>query len=134
MPAGLVRAPPAQPGGASNQFARPPARPRSPRALTLPIMNIMAGLPVPVMSLRNSTGPITSERSAFSDAPSSTRQVPCSTTTAPDLSLQLGPAEFLKLITGTGNPAMMFMMGKVKAKGDLGLATALATWFETPKG
>ena len=55
-------------------------------------------------------------------------------TTAPDLSLQLGPAEFLKLITGTGNPAMMFMMGKVKAKGDLGLATALATWFETPKG
>ena len=29
---------------------------------------------------------------------------------------------------------MMFMMGKVKAKGDLGLATALANWFETPKG
>ncbi len=55
-------------------------------------------------------------------------------TAAADLSLQLGPAEFLKLITGTGNPAMMFMMGKVKAKGDLGLATALATWFETPKG
>lgn len=54
-------------------------------------------------------------------------------TADPDLSLQLAPADFLKLITGTGNPAMMFMMGKVKAKGDLGLATALATWFETPK-
>ena len=54
-------------------------------------------------------------------------------TAAPDLSLQLGPVEFLKLVTGTGNPAMMFMMGKIKAKGDLGLATALATWFETPK-
>ncbi len=54
-------------------------------------------------------------------------------TQAPDLSLQLGPVEFLKLITGTGNPAMMFMMGKVKAKGDLGLATALATWFDTPQ-
>ena len=50
----------------------------------------------------------------------------------PDLSLMAGPAEFLKLITGTGNPAMMFMMGKIKARGDLGLATALANWFETP--
>lgn len=54
-------------------------------------------------------------------------------TAEPDLSLQLGPAEFLKLITGSGNPAMMFMMGKIKAKGDIGLASGLATWFETPK-
>ena len=53
---------------------------------------------------------------------------------SPDLSLMLGPAEFLKLITGTGNPAMMFMMGKVKARGDLGLAGGLANWFEAPKG
>ena len=53
---------------------------------------------------------------------------------SPDLSLMLGPAEFLKLITGTGNPAMMFMMGKVKASGDLGLASGLANWFEAPKG
>lgn len=52
-------------------------------------------------------------------------------TADPDLSLMMGPAEFLKLITGTGNPAMMFMMGKVKARGDLGLAGALSTWFET---
>ncbi|GAA4412806.1 hypothetical protein GCM10023168_35040 [Fodinibacter luteus] len=51
----------------------------------------------------------------------------------PDLSLMLGPAEFLKLITGTGNPAMMFMMGKIKARGDLGLASGLSSWFETPK-
>ncbi|HET6969156.1 MAG TPA: SCP2 sterol-binding domain-containing protein [Ornithinibacter sp.] len=50
-----------------------------------------------------------------------------------DLSLTLGPAEFLKLITGSGNPAMMFMMGKIKARGDLGLAGGLANWFETPK-
>jgi putative sterol carrier protein len=54
-------------------------------------------------------------------------------TADPDLSLMAGPAEFLKLISGTGNPAMMFMMGKIKARGDLGLATALANWFETPK-
>ena len=53
-------------------------------------------------------------------------------TTEPDLSLMAGPAEFLKLMSGTGNPAMMFMMGKIKARGDLGLATALANWFETP--
>ena len=51
-----------------------------------------------------------------------------------DLSLELGPAEFLKLITGTGNPAMMFMMGKIKASGDLGLAAGLANWFEAPTG
>ena len=53
---------------------------------------------------------------------------------SPDLSLMLGPVEFLKLITGTGNPAMMFMMGKVKARGDLGLASGLSNWFETAKG
>ena len=51
----------------------------------------------------------------------------------PDLSLMLGPAEFLKLITGSGNPAMMFMMGKIKARGDLGLASGLANWFEAPR-
>lgn len=50
----------------------------------------------------------------------------------PDLSLMMGPVEFLKIITGTGNPAMMFMMGKVKARGDLGLAGGLANWFEPP--
>ena len=54
-------------------------------------------------------------------------------TVEPQLSLMAGPAEFLKLIAGTGNAAMMFMMGKIKARGDLGLASALANWFETPK-
>jgi len=53
--------------------------------------------------------------------------------TEPDLSLMMGPAEFLKLVTGTGNPAMMFMMGKIKARGDVGLATGLANWFESPR-
>lgn len=53
---------------------------------------------------------------------------------SPDLSLMLGPAEFLRLITGTGNPAMMFIMGKVKARGDLSIAPGLASWFEAPKG
>lgn len=44
----------------------------------------------------------------------------------------MGPLEFLKIITGTGSPAMMFMMGKIKARGDLGLAGGLANWFEPP--
>jgi hypothetical protein len=50
----------------------------------------------------------------------------------PNLSLMLGPVEFLKLIAGVGNPVMMFMTGKVKARGDVGLASALQRWFETP--
>jgi putative sterol carrier protein len=52
-------------------------------------------------------------------------------TAEPDLSLMMGPPEFLKLITGTGNPAMMFMMGKVKARGDMAVAGALSNWFDS---
>ena len=29
---------------------------------------------------------------------------------------------------------MMFMMGKIKATGDLGMAAGLANWFEAPQG
>ncbi|MGL5927947.1 MAG: SCP2 sterol-binding domain-containing protein [Dermatophilaceae bacterium] len=50
----------------------------------------------------------------------------------PDLSLTLGPAEFLGLIVGTGNPVTMFLTGKVRARGDLALAGALRTWFAGP--
>jgi hypothetical protein len=51
----------------------------------------------------------------------------------PRLTLAMGPVEFLKLISGSGNPMMMFMTGKVKAKGDLGLATNLPKFFDLPK-
>lgn len=54
-------------------------------------------------------------------------------TEEPKTSIMLGPAEFAKLITGTGNPTMMVMMGKVKARGDLGAAMAFQNWFDTPK-
>jgi hypothetical protein len=52
----------------------------------------------------------------------------------PKLSLTLGPVEFLKVVSGAGNPVMMFMTGKLKAKGDLGLAANIANLFDIPKG
>lgn len=53
--------------------------------------------------------------------------------TEPSVSIMTAPAEFARLITATGNPVMMFMTGKVKARGDLSLATALQTWFDLPR-
>ncbi|MGL5859743.1 MAG: SCP2 sterol-binding domain-containing protein [Phycicoccus sp.] len=55
-------------------------------------------------------------------------------TVEPDLSLMLGPVEFLGLIVGSGNPVTMFLTGKVTARGDLRLASALRTWFTGPNG
>ena len=49
------------------------------------------------------------------------------------LSLAMGPVEFTKVITKSGNPVMMFMTGKIKAKGDLGLAANIANFFDIPK-
>jgi putative sterol carrier protein len=51
----------------------------------------------------------------------------------PKLSLTMGPVEFLKVVTGNANPVMMFMSGKLKAKGDLGLAANIANLFNIPK-
>ncbi|HEY2949795.1 MAG TPA: SCP2 sterol-binding domain-containing protein [Micromonosporaceae bacterium] len=51
----------------------------------------------------------------------------------PKLSLTLGPVDFLKVVSGGGNPVMMFMTGKLKAKGDLGLAANIANLFDIPK-
>ncbi len=51
----------------------------------------------------------------------------------PKLSLTVGPVDFLKVVSGDGNPMMMFMTGKLKAKGDLGLAANIAKLFDIPK-
>jgi hypothetical protein len=48
------------------------------------------------------------------------------------LGLTMGPVEFIKLITKSGNPVMMFMTGKLKARGDIALAAGLAGWFDVP--
>jgi hypothetical protein len=60
-------------------------------------------------------------------------------TTSPDadreprLTIRLGPVDFIKVVSGAGNPMMMFMTGKLKAKGDLGLAANIANLFDLPK-
>jgi putative sterol carrier protein len=51
----------------------------------------------------------------------------------PKLALTMGPVEFLKIVSGSANPVMMFMTGKLKAKGDLGLAANIANLFDIPK-
>jgi hypothetical protein len=52
----------------------------------------------------------------------------------PRLALTMGPVDFMKIVSGSGNPVMMFMTGKLKAKGDLGLAANIANLFDIPKG
>ena len=56
-----------------------------------------------------------------------------SPTGEPKLTVTLGGVEFLQLVTGNANPMMMFMTGKLKAKGDLGLAANLANLFDLPR-
>jgi putative sterol carrier protein len=51
----------------------------------------------------------------------------------PKLAITVGPVDFLKVVSGNGNPMMMFMTGKLKAKGDLGLAANIPQLFDMPK-
>jgi putative sterol carrier protein len=52
----------------------------------------------------------------------------------PRLTVSVGGADFLKVISGAGNPMMLFMSGKLKAKGDLGLAANIGNLFDLPRG
>lgn len=51
----------------------------------------------------------------------------------PKLAMTMDPVTFLKIVSGDGNPMMMFMTGKIKAKGDFGLAAQVAKLFDIPK-
>ncbi len=51
----------------------------------------------------------------------------------PKLAMTMDPVTFLKIVSGDGNPMMMFMTGKIKAKGDLALAAQVAKLFDIPK-
>lgn len=55
------------------------------------------------------------------------------TTDAPKLAVTVAPVDFVKVVSGNGNPVMMFMTGKLKAKGDLGLAANIQNLFAIPK-
>lgn len=52
----------------------------------------------------------------------------------PKVTMSMNPVTFLKIISGAGDPLKLFMMGKVKAKGDLGLAANAPKFFEIPRG
>jgi SCP-2 sterol transfer family protein len=52
----------------------------------------------------------------------------------PKLAMTMDPVTFLKVVSGDGNPMMLFMTGKIKAKGDLGLAANVAKLFDIPRG
>jgi hypothetical protein len=49
------------------------------------------------------------------------------------LTLTLGPVDFLKMVTGNANPRMLFLRGRMKARGDLGLTTRFPSLFNTPR-
>ncbi|GAA2923798.1 MULTISPECIES: SCP2 sterol-binding domain-containing protein [Streptomycetaceae] len=51
----------------------------------------------------------------------------------PRTTLVMGDADFLKLVSGNGNPVTMFMMRKLKVVGDVGLASGLTRYFDIPK-
>src|SRR3954452_622943 len=51
----------------------------------------------------------------------------------PKLAMTMSPVTFLKVVSGDGNPMMMFMTGKIKAKGALGLAANVAKLFDIPR-
>ncbi|WP_328906957.1 SCP2 sterol-binding domain-containing protein [Streptomyces sp. NBC_00234] len=51
----------------------------------------------------------------------------------PRTTLVMADAEFLKLVSGNGNPVTMFMLRKLKVAGDVGLASGLTRYFDIPK-
>jgi len=51
----------------------------------------------------------------------------------PKLALTISAVDFLKVVTGNANPMTLFLRGRMKAKGDLGLATRFPQLFDIPK-
>ncbi len=50
----------------------------------------------------------------------------------PRVSIQIEAADFLRLVTGNANPALMFMRRKITVRGDLGFAAQLTGMFVIP--
>ncbi|GGV45035.1 SCP2 sterol-binding domain-containing protein [Streptomyces spectabilis] len=51
----------------------------------------------------------------------------------PRVTLVMGDAEFLKLVSGNANPVTLFMTRKLKVVGDVALAAGLTRYFDIPK-
>jgi putative sterol carrier protein len=51
---------------------------------------------------------------------------------SPRVSLRIGLADFLRLITGGANGMQLFMTGKLKVAGDLFFAQTYQSWFDRP--
>ena len=50
--------------------------------------------------------------------------------TNPNLTLQIGAQEWLDMLSGKQSGQMLFMSGKLKVKGDMGLAMKLGSLFQ----
>jgi predicted lipid carrier protein YhbT len=50
----------------------------------------------------------------------------------PRVSIQVAAADFLRLVTGNANPAMLFMRRRITVRGDLGFAAQLTGMFHIP--
>jgi len=48
------------------------------------------------------------------------------------LALTIGAVDFLRVVTGNANPTTLFLRGRMRAKGDLGLAMRFPKMFEVP--
>jgi putative sterol carrier protein len=51
----------------------------------------------------------------------------------PTLEMSIGAVDFLKMVTGNANPIALFMLGKLRAKGDVGLTARVPNLFDVPK-
>ncbi|MDT0317199.1 SCP2 sterol-binding domain-containing protein [Streptomyces sp. DSM 44918] len=58
---------------------------------------------------------------------------PGPTDATPRVTLALGDADFLRLVSGNASPVLMFMTRKLRATGDVALASGLARLFDIPK-
>jgi putative sterol carrier protein len=51
----------------------------------------------------------------------------------PQVTLRIGPVDFVKLVSGNANGPMLFMGGKLKIEGDLMFAAGMTSLFRIPK-
>jgi putative sterol carrier protein len=51
---------------------------------------------------------------------------------SPRVTIRIGLADFLRLITGKANGMQLFMTGKLKVSGDLFFAQTYQSWFDRP--